>query len=315
MDKNYIIRDITMNRSKYSVFKPSITNGTLYREEVLLDKCRMPYFNTNLLYVSGYGESFFKPGGNFDNFIPYWALNLLCKGCMTYRINGETHTLFPGDIYISPPGIPLNISIPKDTTLMKRYIMFNSGPLPSLLINHGPLSGRHVLHGLDISEIKKNFDEMKSLASKGADNLQKRLSDLMYAIITDMVSQCGEPSPINNFESALKTITSSPGTNYTLPLLAKQFNTGKRTLCRLFKKHLGYSPMHYITKIRMDYAAWLLSSNTLSISAIAEECGYSSLNIFSQKFKKHYGMSPKHYRGKDVITENECRRVFATFKR
>ncbi len=65
---------------------------------------------------------------------------------------------------------------------------------------------------------------------------------------------------------------------------------------RLFAAKYGLSPKEYITKLRMDLAKTLLSSDDLSISNTALKCGYAEPCHFSREFTKHIGISPNAYR-------------------
>ncbi len=68
------------------------------------------------------------------------------------------------------------------------------------------------------------------------------------------------------------------------------------SLCHLFKKHKGESVGRYIENLRINYAKDLLSSRNLSITSIAQKCGFSDYNYFSLRFKKHTGVTPSGYR-------------------
>ncbi|NWM20105.1 helix-turn-helix domain-containing protein, partial [Escherichia coli] len=52
-----------------------------------------------------------------------------------------------------------------------------------------------------------------------------------------------------------------------------------------------------LQKERMESARILLGQDTLSISEIAERCGYGHLSNFSLAYKAYFGMSPSIARG------------------
>ncbi|MFD0960072.1 helix-turn-helix domain-containing protein [Paenibacillus chungangensis] len=64
---------------------------------------------------------------------------------------------------------------------------------------------------------------------------------------------------------------------------------------RLFKKYTGYSPIHYLTQIRMDRAKELLVLSDYKLKAIAQSIGYSDELYFSRLFKKNVGSAPSQY--------------------
>lgn len=65
-----------------------------------------------------------------------------------------------------------------------------------------------------------------------------------------------------------------------------------------FKKQTGYSPVDFLTKVRIDYAKKLLDiyGENLPVSKIAEACGFRDAIYFSRRFKQFVGLSPAKYR-------------------
>ncbi len=64
-----------------------------------------------------------------------------------------------------------------------------------------------------------------------------------------------------------------------------------------FKAFMGMTPHTFLTKFRMERARYLMDiyGSTLSLSQIAEKCGYIDYIYFSKKFKSLYSMSPSTY--------------------
>lgn len=65
-----------------------------------------------------------------------------------------------------------------------------------------------------------------------------------------------------------------------------------------FKKISGSTPTEFLTKIRMRNACHLIDTykTAMSLSEIAEKCGYTDYVYFSRRFKQIMGMSPKRYK-------------------
>lgn len=65
---------------------------------------------------------------------------------------------------------------------------------------------------------------------------------------------------------------------------------------RIFSSVIGEPIGAYITRLRLETAAQMLSESATSVTEIAEECGYQSLYALSKAFKKHFGVTPSQFR-------------------
>lgn len=64
----------------------------------------------------------------------------------------------------------------------------------------------------------------------------------------------------------------------------------------LFKKRYGMPPLKFLAKLRMEHACFLMDTyRELTLSEVAEQCGYDDYVYFSKTFKLHVGMSPREY--------------------
>ena len=78
--------------------------------------------------------------------------------------------------------------------------------------------------------------------------------------------------------------------------LAEENGMEIHMLMRLFRKHLGVSPLEYRNRLRIEEAKRHLAHSTLSMKEIAERLGYRNALYFSTAFRKRTGVSPSLYR-------------------
>lgn len=64
-----------------------------------------------------------------------------------------------------------------------------------------------------------------------------------------------------------------------------------------FRAVAGMGLGQHVRRLRMKRASDLLHTTSLSVSEIAQKCGFESLYAFSRAFKTEYGVSPRAYRG------------------
>jgi AraC-like DNA-binding protein len=70
---------------------------------------------------------------------------------------------------------------------------------------------------------------------------------------------------------------------------------------RLFRKHLRLSPRRWLTRERLMLSQKLLLESEVSISQIAERCGFCDVYHFSREFKRGVGTSPTAWRRAEGI--------------
>lgn len=70
-----------------------------------------------------------------------------------------------------------------------------------------------------------------------------------------------------------------------------------------FKKSTGKTPIRFLTEIRISHACLLIDfyKNSISLSEIAEKCGYADYVYFSRRFKEITGVSPRKYAARAII--------------
>lgn len=82
----------------------------------------------------------------------------------------------------------------------------------------------------------------------------------------------------------------------TLDDLAEKSGFSAQHLNRTFKKVLGMTPLQYLTHMRLQQAADMLATGSMTIATVSESLGYEDQYYFSRLFKKHFGMAPAHWR-------------------
>lgn len=95
---------------------------------------------------------------------------------------------------------------------------------------------------------------------------------------------------------ALAALHAEPARKWTVEQLVQRAATSRSVLDERFRKHLGRSPMQYLTEWRMQLAADLLRTTQLKLMAVAERSGYESEEAFSRAFRRHLGKSPSQWR-------------------
>lgn len=84
--------------------------------------------------------------------------------------------------------------------------------------------------------------------------------------------------------------------DFTSSTLAEKLCLSLSQLNRKMTAVSGYNPSAYILNLRIGRAKKKLAKGDISISEIADECGFSDLAYFSRTFKRQTGVTPSQYR-------------------
>ncbi len=82
----------------------------------------------------------------------------------------------------------------------------------------------------------------------------------------------------------------------TLTEVAAHFAVSPSHLSRIFHQETGFGVREYLIHYRIRMACDLLLNSGLSVTKIADQCGFSDSNYFGDAFKKATGLSPREYR-------------------
>lgn len=92
--------------------------------------------------------------------------------------------------------------------------------------------------------------------------------------------------------------------NTDLKSVSGRMHTTEQTLRRRLTKTLGVTPQVYFTQVRMKKAKYLLLNyRDITISEVAEKCGYTLMTNFTRAFARYYGIKPSEVRLQKPDTE------------
>jgi len=89
--------------------------------------------------------------------------------------------------------------------------------------------------------------------------------------------------------------------------LAVRLGVGARHLSRLFRRHLGASPLQVAQTVRVQRAKRLIDSTDLPMTSIALACGFASLRRFNAVFAEVYRRPPREIRRARRLTARSAR--------
>lgn len=107
------------------------------------------------------------------------------------------------------------------------------------------------------------------------------------------------PPKSSSADTAIYSVSKYISENYSQNLglceLSRRFAISESHLSRRFKAVSGIGINEYITFVRIMNAERLLKTQKISITELAQKCGFNDSNYFSTVFKKIKGITPLKY--------------------
>ena len=222
------------------------------------------------------------PGHSFGPAMrTYWLLHYVVSGCGTFQIEGKTHPVKAGCMFVIPPYVQTYYEADTHNPWNYIWVGFSyPGPLPLKLSDVVECPG--ALRYFTAMKVCEKFT-----GGRGA---------YLCAQIWELFAHLQErdPSTADCVDEALAIMHTEYANDLTATDLANRLNMDRSYFSTLFKKRIGVSPGKYLMDLRMRMAANLLAGGA-SVGVTAVSVGYADIYIFSKMFKRFYGMSPTQY--------------------
>lgn len=102
----------------------------------------------------------------------------------------------------------------------------------------------------------------------------------------------------DRFGRLTRWIEQNLASDITVERMAEQLSMSSRNFARRFVEKMNMSPARYVDSVRVDAARRLLTDTELSLSRIAERCGFGSAEVMRQAFKRHINTTPGDFRAR-----------------
>ncbi len=115
---------------------------------------------------------------------------------------------------------------------------------------------------------------------------------ISYILFMNMLG----PSVDKSLQAALTYIDANLHNELSILSISRAIGVSKSALYKKFHASLGCTVSEYINRKRVEYATSLIQNTGLSMEAIAQRAGFSSLSYFSRTFKRLKGVSPVNFK-------------------
>lgn len=248
------------------------------------------------------GKSFDYRSNSHENWVvpphihEYYEIAFTMKGDTCVYVDGKKYIVKENHlIFISPNQIH---EYSNEASSFMRCAVFSSDLVP---VFHQKVMG--MIFQDPVFDFSSNSELLYELHNTSPSKIIKICG--LLNLITDFVLERGalikknkSGARYNNLQDIISYISSNFRDNIQLSDISKISGYHEKYLSSTLHSLTGMNFRSFLSLYRIDYAKKLLKSNNsaLSISEIAMECGFSSINTFNRMFLKLTGTTPSEYR-------------------
>ena len=222
----------------------------------------------------------------------HYCMHLAFRGNAVLVVDGKRYALNPGTLFFTQPYQSYEIVGGDKFTYL--YITFDGVGAAPLLEQFGISKERSVF---------PNFGHlaefwMTSIRRANPGNIQVLTESVLLHTLS-FIEKTDKPQDVRvsrEFDEILQYIHNNfADPELSIAKTADIFGFSKKYFSALFAKNMQISFTDYLAEIRIKHAIELLQHNKLSVTELAEKCGYIDPLYFSKVFKKITGVSPSKY--------------------
>lgn len=258
------------------------------------DSLHFPY--ERLRYAVA-GSIVYPPGGRFGPRIQQdIQLVMLYSGEMTITVAGRPLHVKPGQVVLLKPGQEESFVFSRTEDTWHRWIAVNFEALPQAteqalhaLPSCLPLSEEmNLLTDLMIMLLRRGSPEDPEVRSLGLAAVQ------LYPRESQQAQLLTEKHP--SVYAALVWIREHYADDVSLPELSDRAGVSPEHLVRLFKQHEQTTPIQYLWQFRVKRAIELLTNTGLTVTEIAQRCGFKTSHHLARLVKSATGRTATEIR-------------------
>ena len=252
--------------------------------------------------VQAWGYLTVYPGWEDLDYTPnYNKFYLICGGEGYLKIAGQEYRPQAGEWYWMPRGVRQSYACPGENKLTKYWCHFTAtiGDIDlAQLLDIPP-----VIRPSDPAAVTAQFAELVAACDNRQLAAVFRIKSLLLGLIADYLEQAGvnqlrlsSPAISIKLQQVVHHIDQHLDADLPVDDLARIVHLHPNYFSRVFRSHMGLSPIQYIRRRRVARAAQLALTSDDTLSDIARQVGIHDICYFSRLFKDQTGYAPSEYR-------------------
>ena len=253
---------------------------------------------SSVLIVRHAGNSIWRKGAsiarkNSDLF----GIELITAGNLRFIQDGKEYIVDPGNVIIKRRGGNHLYEPGSAGFVHKRFVRLD-GPIIETITGElgiDKIDMCRLSHPANFSALQKRAITLIRDQPAGYTTL---LSLLAFEILLFVAKDISGPSYPPALTVSLEHMRRNLHRKMTIAELSHSAGISVTQYFRLFKIHIGESPLTYFNTLKIKRAAELLRHTLIPIKEIAFNLGYEEPAYFTNQFRKIMGASPREYRKK-----------------
>lgn len=148
----------------------------------------------------------------------------------------------------------------------------------------------------------KNFSFHLKSAGKRRSELCELYMRLIFIALEEAYNglyvEISDIPRLNELREIRSEIYENPAIQLSVDMLCKRLGVGKTYFHKIYFAAFGITFRQDVIKSRISHACQLLEETKLSVSLVAEKCGYENESYFMKQFRQHMNCTPSQYRNK-----------------
>lgn len=256
------------------------------------------YYRHPLLYnvaqsgfvVGGINHSVSRTGYNS------YGLYGVVKGEVVLKTKNKTYKVHAGDtLFFSQQEAHTIINGGNEP--YEAYFVYVYGPEVKGFYDSFQSKFDYVMPGFIPPSFATSVQEITTMILSG-DEDKYRISTLLYNLLIELLKKCDISDRCGGITDAIKYVMEHYKEKITLDTLSSMAYMDKFYFIRQFHSLTGFTPKEYQNELRLNEALSLLKNTDLSITAIANEVGFSDARGLIALIKSRKGCSPSQLRKK-----------------
>lgn len=219
---------------------------------------------------------------------------VLFSGTAEAHVAGKTYTLFPGDAALVFPNMVHSYYAAEPLHVGK--FIFSPTTIPEL--------NSTFLTTMPLCPYVSDVPGLSAIAADILSEYHRSSPIVKRAYLSLLTGKLLEHCELEKHTHARRDTVDSILTycqahfrsEITLQTLSETLGISKSHLSHIFADKIKMDFRNYLNTLRINHAYTLLADTDLSMSEIAEACGFSGLRTFDRAFLLHNGISPTAYK-------------------